>query len=135
MEQYIEFAVAEWPFVAVWLALVGLLIWSEGRKAGKALSTNEMTLILNRGDAQLVDLRDKADFKSGHIASAVNIPFSKLESSVSELQQGKTIILVDKMGQHAGSACQKLKKKGYDAVRLRGGMTEWSQQSLPVVSE
>lgn len=37
------------------------------------------------------------------------------------------------MGQHAGSVCAKLKKAGFEATRLSGGIASWRGDNLPVV--
>ena len=67
---------------------------------------------------------------------SINIPYGSLESRLSELKkyEGKPIVIACKMGQHAGAAGTQLKKSGYENVsRLRGGITEWRGQNLPVV--
>ena len=65
----------------------------------------------------------------------MNIPFDKLAERMVELEKHKsnTVILIDAMGQHAGSACRELKKAGYDAVKLAGGIASWRGDNLPVV--
>jgi rhodanese-related sulfurtransferase len=50
-----------------------------------------------------------------------------------EPHKSKTLILVDKMGQHAGAAGRLLKAEGFTVNRLEGGMTEWQNQNLPLV--
>jgi rhodanese-related sulfurtransferase len=45
----------------------------------------------------------------------------------------KLIVLVDQMGQHAGTAGKVLSKDGFDVRRLSGGMSEWQHQNMPVV--
>ena len=49
------------------------------------------------------------------------------------LSRQKLIVLVDQMGQHAGSAGKLLTKDGFNVRRLKGGMSEWQHQSMPVV--
>jgi rhodanese-related sulfurtransferase len=45
----------------------------------------------------------------------------------------KTIILVDKLGQHAGAVGRLLGKEGFEVRRLGGGIAEWQSQNLPLV--
>ena len=43
-------------------------------------------------------------------------------------------MLACKMGQHAGAAGTVLRKAGFENVsRLKGGVTEWRNQNMPVV--
>lgn len=91
--------------------------------------------MLNADEAKVLDVRDAGDFSAGHIAGAVNIPFAKLKERQAELEafNQKTIVVVDKMGQQAGSVGRDLVKSGYTVNRLRGGMTDWTSEKLPVV--
>ena len=93
--------------------------------------------MLNSDTAVLVDVREAADYKAGHIVDAVNIPHNKLAERSSELDpyREKIVVLVDKMGQHVGNAGRALREKGFDVRRLDGGMMEWQNQNLPVVKK
>ena len=66
---------------------------------------------------------------------ALNIPYEKLVSRTGELEKhkAKTIIVVDAMGQHAGTACRELQKAGFTAAKLSGGISSWRGDNLPVV--
>ena len=82
-------------------------------------------------------MRHAADYKQGHIVDALHIPSTKLEERVAELEKyrDKPIILVCKMGQQSGAAGKQLKAKNFDKVyKMSGGMMEWSNLQLPVVS-
>jgi rhodanese-related sulfurtransferase len=92
--------------------------------------------MVNRENAVILDIRDNKDFKAGHIVDAINIPFSNLDKRVEELEKYKQqpIIIVCKMGQHAGAVGSKLKALEFVEVRrLGGGMAEWSAANLPVI--
>ena len=121
--------------VSILLVLVYLFAWTEKNKAGAAVGLHELTRMVNADEAVVLDIRDSKDFAEGHIVNAINIPFSKVAGRVSELNKYKesTIILVDKMGQHTGSVGKQLSREGYTVKRLRGGVTEWTAQNLPLV--
>lgn len=123
--------------VSLLCVLVYAYAWTEKAKGGKSLSTHGMTLLVNKGDAVVVDLREAAEFKNGHIVDAINIPHNKVAERMSELAKfkEKTVILVDKMGQHTGNAGRTLRKEGYEVNRLEGGMSEWQNQNLPLVTK
>jgi len=65
----------------------------------------------------------------------LNIPFDKLAERMVELEKhkAKTIIVVDAMGQHAGMVARDLKKAGYTAAKLGGGIASCRGDNLPVV--
>ena len=137
MEQYIEFATKYWWLVVIWVMFLIALFWDNNRRNGKGVSTAEATTMINRENALVLDIRDKADFKTGHLVNALNIPFASLSSRIGELEKYRKqpIVLVCKSGQTVGAAGKMLREQGFDAVRMKGGMMEWNAQNLPVVKK
>lgn len=135
MSHLIQFIANHFILCALFVALLTLLIMHEMRRGGKSLSTRELTTLVNGGNALVLDVRPKKDFDTGHIVDALSFPFDKLASRLNELEKhrGKTLIVVDAMGQHAGAASLELKKAGFEVTRLSGGMTNWRGDNLPVV--
>ncbi|HCA00545.1 MAG TPA: rhodanese-like domain-containing protein [Pseudomonas sp.] len=119
----------------MFVALLILLFITETRKGGKSLSNRELTALVNSGEGVVLDVRAKKEFDAGHIVDALNIPYEKLVSRTGELEKhkAKTIIVVDAMGQHAGTACRELQKAGFTAAKLSGGISSWRGDNLPVV--
>ena len=131
----IIFLTEQWLLVSLMCALIYIYAWREKSKAGTSLSVHQLTALLNKGESALVDIRDAAEFKAGHIVDAINIPHSKVEKQLADFAkfQGKTIILVDKMGQHTGNAGRLLRANGYEVARLDGGIADWQGQNLPLI--
>jgi rhodanese-related sulfurtransferase len=136
MERLIEFATQHYYLVAAWVITLALLLWTEKRKAGKSVSPAEATRLINKEDGVVLDIRQRKEWDSGHIAGAHHSPFAELDRRLNELEKfrDRPIIVVCNLGQIAGSAVKKLKAAGYDqVVRLSGGMTEWKAQNMPIV--
>lgn len=135
MEDITAFIQEQFVLVAALAILVGMLVRRESVSAGAKLSLNEVVQAMNAETAVLIDVRDKKEFETGHVANAINIPHTKVNDSLSLLEphKGKQIIVTDNMGQHAGSVTQQLKKNNYNVARMRGGMSEWKQEGLPLV--
>ncbi len=137
-EQIVDWMVfisEQWLLVSLLLVLIAALVTVEKQRAGTALNLHEVTRLVNSDQAILVDLRDKKDYSAGHIVDALNIPYAKLQDRLSELEKhrDKTIVVLDKMGQHAGAASKVLREKGFTVARMQGGMVEWQSQNLPLV--
>jgi rhodanese-related sulfurtransferase len=132
---WLDFVAEQWLLCSLLAILVTAFLILESRKGGATVSHHQATRLLNDGDAVLLDLRESSEFKAGHIAGAIHLPFASVGQRASELEKhkAKQIILVDKMGQHAGAAGKILREKGFNVVRLSGGMVEWTHQNLPVV--
>ena len=134
--QGFEFISNHYILVSVFIFLLAAFIINEGKRGGAAITPNNLVKLVNREDAVIVDIRDNKEFGNGHIAGALNVPFSTIDSRIGELAlyKEKPVVLVCKMGQHAGSIGRKLRSQGFEDVRrLSGGMAEWGANNLPVV--
>ncbi len=68
----------------------------------KVITRGEATRLINKEDAVVVDLRQRDDFRKGHIAGSINLLPSEIKANnVGELEKhkDKPVIVVD------GSAC------------------------------
>ncbi len=137
MTQFLVFLGQQWILVSILMVLVFLYIQAEIKRGGETISAHQLTHLVNRENALVLDVRENAEFKEGHIVDSLHIPFSKLKERLSELSkyQDKPIVIVDKMGQHSGAAGKQLKEAGFNVARLDGGMTEWRASNLPLVKE
>ncbi len=135
LAKFLEFITAHYVLSGTFLILVVLLIMQQARSGGRNLSSRELTAMVNRDEAFIVDIRAKKDFSAGHIVGSVNISNEQLKDRMSELEKhkDKTIIVVCATGMNAGAACAELKKSGFTAARLAGGITGWRSENLPVV--
>lgn len=132
---YIEFITQQWMLVSLLAILVAVYMLRERVKSGLPVSPNELTALVNADKAVIVDIRPNAEFKTGHLVNALNIPYERIGADLATLEKykSKTIILIDKIGQYSGMAGRQLIKEGYDVRRLSGGIGEWQNQSLPLV--
>ena len=73
--------------------------------------TNYKDLV--KSGAIIVDVRTKAEFNSGHIKGAVNIPLNDLTNQLSKLKKDKPIITCCASGMRSASAKGLLVSKGY----------------------
>jgi len=134
MAKLLEFATHHWQLVSIFFVLLALLFIVDRRRSGQSLSPQQATLLLNKGNAIMVDLRDQKEFSEGHIKGSEHIPFGSLKEKSATLDKTKTIIFVDKSGQHTGMAGKMLKSEGFVQVaRMAGGIAEWKNSSLPLV--
>ena len=138
MALFLEFLAQEWILVLALLVVVVMLVWHETRKAGPSVTPQQAINLINSEQGVFVDLRDNADYRQGHIIDTLHIPSTKLEERMAELgkYKDKPVVLVCKMGQQSGAASKQLKAAGYTRVyRMTGGMMEWSNLQLPVISK
>ena len=124
------------------LGLVGLtvaLIYTEIARlfrGYKALRPAELTQLINRDNALVIDLSAIAEYEKGHIPSSRSVqpsqfdPESKLLAAAKQLP----VVAVCRNGQASADAAKRLKKAGFEQVYwLDGGIAAWQQAELPLV--
>ena len=136
MERLFEF-IANHPFlVGAFVIILALFVRNEVRRGGKQVTAQELVNLMNREQALILDVRDANDFSEGHIMNSMNIPFQALARRMDELEKFKEtpLIVACKMGQQSSAAGTMLRKAGFQNVaRLRGGLTEWRSNNMPIV--
>ena len=124
--------------VAVCVISAAMLLWPLIQKAtsgSKDVSVQQAVHLINRRDAIVIDVRDNAEFASGHIPNARHIPAGEMEKRLKELEKFKQrpLILSCRSGPRAVSASGILRKNGFQEVFvLKGGILGWQQASLPL---
>ena len=73
----------------------------------------------------LLDVRSEAEFSSGHIDGATNIPLEELRERLGELPKDQPLVAYCKVGQRGYMATRLLIHHGFNAVNLSGGYTSW----------
>ncbi|HTY02528.1 MAG TPA: rhodanese-like domain-containing protein [Rhodocyclaceae bacterium] len=115
-----------------------MLVSSFIRGGGKGISVTEATLLINREDALMLDVRETSEWSSGHIANARHIALGQLASHISELEKfkDKPVIVCCASGNRSSSACGTLKRAGFERVfNLSGGIGAWTGAGLPMTTK
>jgi rhodanese-related sulfurtransferase len=117
----------------------GAMLFATGfMAAGARVTTTEATTMINREDAQIIDVRDVSEFSTGHLMGARNIPVAKFEERAADLvkMKDKPVIVCCETGIRSGKAVKALKKLGFERVfGLDGGMAAWVKAGLPVTKK
>ena len=108
-----------WPYVAK-------------RRWGPEVDNRSATELINHKNAQIVDLRDPADFKKECIARSVNIPADRIQKELGKLDKTRPVLLVDDDGRRSRMASPLLRGTGFKEVFiLAGGLNAWRTAKLP----
>ena len=139
MDQMVEFVTNHYILSGLFAALLAALVYTT--VAGlflslKELSTHEATLLMNKEDAYILDIRPAAEFKKGHILGSKQIKaefVTKGDFSTLEKFKDKPIIVVRAMGMTSKRTASQLLKAGFEgAVTLKGGINTWQGANLPI---
>lgn len=127
----------------MWVGLAavsgGMLLWQTfSGSGGSNISPSDATLLINRQDALVVDVRETAEWSAGHIPNARHIALGQLGKHLSEIEKfkDKPVIVVCASGNRSGAACRTLKKSGFQQVfNLAGGVRSWGDAGLPMTKK
>jgi rhodanese-related sulfurtransferase len=131
----VKFIIDHIFLLAIVLVSGGALLWPALTVRGKRASALQVTQLINRGKATVLDVRDATEYANGHLPESKNIPLAELGSRIGELAKSKTrtVIVVCQKGVRSASAAKELAKAGFeDVVCLDGGLAAWQTQGLPL---
>ena len=123
------------------VAFVGILIAviaNEATRLGrgyKELTPAQLTNLINRESALLVDVSPQADYEKGHIPTARHVAMSQFDPEHKDLAKVKElpVAVVCRNGQTSAQAASRLVKAGFKKVyTLDGGVAAWTQADLPL---
>ena len=85
-----------------------------------------------RGEAEILDVRESSEWDLGHIEGVKWIPMGELPARWRELDPGKKLVCVCHSGGRSYYAASALRQAGIDAANLAGGMLDWQAAKLPI---
>lgn len=91
-------------------------------------SPSQLAGRLKQGDVVLLDVRTPAEFQTGNIRGSVLVPLQELHRRTEDLQKykGNELICYCQSGSRSLMAAAQLRKKGFNAAHLEGGIAEWN---------
>jgi rhodanese-related sulfurtransferase len=99
------------------------------------LSPERVAEILERGEAQLIDVREPYEYEAGHIKEARHIELEHLASRAGDIDKERPVIFQCRLGARSGMAAQAFLASGYDAYSMAGGLEAWAEKELPLEPE
>ena len=122
------------------LLFLACILACNAEPAGVRDITADELISLSKAPSEfvLLDVRSPAEFASGHIAHALNIPHAELPERLPELEASKSapVIVYCEKGIRASMATDVLLEAGYsDVMHLTGDMRGWRSEERPLVQE
>lgn len=103
-----------------------------------SVSAPEFEKEIKTDTIHLLDVRTPQEYAEGHIDGALNINVQSddfKEIAQRELSKDSTVLVYCRSGRRSLDAAEILTKLGYKVDNLKGGIIEWKEDGLPVVSE
>ncbi len=128
--------VNHWLVVATVVVLALAIVFEVRARAESfaALSPQDAIRLMNRG-AVVIDLRPAEQYAAGHLSGARRMDGEQILKAADTLKKHrqKPLIVYDESGSLGTTAARQLKAQGFEqAFNLRGGLTAWRADNLPL---
>lgn len=104
----------------LWALAAFAVLWVvRGALRLRGLPPERIAELKARG-AQVVDVRTRAEFASGHAMASLNIPLDQLSSRLGELDRNRPVLVVCASGSRSAAAASLLRNAGFPDVHNAG---------------
>ena len=104
---------------------VSLLVGGCAEKKVTEARPSEARILVERGEATLLDVRTVQEYREGHVEGAVNIPVQVLQERLDELPRDKPVVVYCRSGKRSATAKRMLDAQGFVRVIDIGEMPDW----------
>ena len=84
------------------------------------------------GAAQVIDVREPAEYTAGHVPGAASIPMGQLPDRLAEIDRSKPVFLICQSGGRSAAMTDVLLHHGFDAHTVTGGTAAWTKAGRPI---
>lgn len=129
-----------WVGLGILIVIVAGIFFVNQGSAGTAeklpleISVSDAAAIRDSG-AFILDVREPEEWNESHIPGATLIPLGELASRVSEVPQGKEVVVVCRSGNRSQQGRDILLQAGFtDVTSMSGGIKAWTAAGFETVS-
>ena len=94
------------------------------------VTVGEASSMVEAGDAVLVDVRTRQEWKEGHPPEALHISLASLETQMRRIPDDRIVLAICRSGSRSARAVAALQRAGFDARNVKGGMIAWDRAGL-----
>ncbi len=88
--------------------------------------------LLERGEIQLIDVRQPEEREAGHIAGDRFIELNALAAQVDAIDRDRPVVFYCRSGSRSAMATEAFRGAGFDAHNMAGGLIDWHSAGLPL---
>ncbi len=101
--------------------------------ATSEVSVVEAKAMLDRGEAQLIDVREVWEWVTARIPAATLIPMAEIPQRLQEIDRTRPVIIHCATGQRSATVTEALRQAGYSRVfNMAGGIVAWMNQQFSI---
>jgi rhodanese-related sulfurtransferase len=96
------------------------------------LSPERVAELLERGEVELIDVREAYEHAAGRIEGARHVPLEHLARRAETIDRERPVVFHCRIGARSATATQAFRASGYDAHNMTGGLEAWAASGLPL---
>ena len=119
-------------FSLIILLMLSSCLFSKG-EGYKRITMDEAAVLMQKEEGYiLLDVRTKAEYESGYIPGAINIPNETIGTEdIPELPDKEQLIMIYcRSGNRSKQAAEKLAAQGYTNIVEFGGINDWTGETV-----
>jgi rhodanese-related sulfurtransferase len=99
------------------------------------VSPADVAALHERGEIELVDVREPHEHEAGRIPGARHVEISKLSEAAGGFDPQRPLVFYCHSGGRSAVATQAFRASGFRASNMAGGIAAWAAQGLPLEPE
>ncbi len=96
------------------------------------LTPQQVAERLERGEIQLIDVRERYENDAGRIAGGRLIELGQLSASVESIDRDRPVVFYCRSGSRSAMATEAFRGAGFNAHNMSGGLLDWAAAGLPL---
>jgi rhodanese-related sulfurtransferase len=92
----------------------------------------EVAALLERGEIELIDVREPYEHEASRIAGGRLVPLTDLGAQASTISRDRAVVFYCRSGSRSAMAAEAFRGAGYDAHNMAGGLLDWAAAGLPL---
>jgi rhodanese-related sulfurtransferase len=95
-------------------------------------SPQQVAELLQKGDIQLIDVRQGYEHEAGRIAGDRLIELARLATEANTLDRERPVVFYCRSGARSAMATDAFRGAGFNAHNMIGGLLDWEAAGLPL---
>jgi rhodanese-related sulfurtransferase len=100
-----------------------------------SLPPERVAELLERDEAQVIDVRTDTEWEAGHIPGATHVELDQVSARTDAIEKGKPVVFQCRGGGRSELVAAAFRESGWDAHNMEGGVRAWHQRGLPLEPE
>ena len=99
---------------------------------GADYTPGQVAELLQRGEIQLIDVRQPHEHEAGRIAGDRHLELTELAAQAETIDRERPVVFYCRSGSRSAMATRAFSGAGFDAHTMAGGLLHWDAAGLPL---